>query len=62
MTELCSQKAAASGSQSLSGNYSETVTVKGLARAGGTNDTRTFELRGVFSLNRISSIPTLTAP
>ena len=49
-----------SGSQSLSGNYAETVTVKGLARAGGTYDTRTFELRGVFSLNRISSVATLT--
>jgi len=48
--------------QSLSGNYAETVTVTGLARAGGTNDTRTFEARGVFSLNRISSVPGLTRP
>lgn len=52
----------AAGGQTFSGNYSETVKVIGLARAGGTNDTRTFELRGVFSLNRISSVATLTAP
>ncbi len=52
----------AAGGQTFSGNYAETVKVIGLARAGGTNDTRTFELRGVFSLNRISSVATLTAP
>jgi hypothetical protein len=51
-----------SGGQTISGNYAETITVQGLARAGGTNDARIFEVRGVFSLNRISSIPTLTAP
>ena len=51
-----------SGAQTLSGNYLETITVQGLARAGGTCDTRTFEVRGTFSLNRIAAIPTLTAP
>ena len=50
------------GAQSLSGNYAETVTMTGLARAGGKFDTRTFEVRGVFNLNRISAVPTLTAP
>ena len=51
-----------SGAQTVSGNYYETITMQGLARAGGTHDTRTFEVRGTFSLNRISSIATLTAP
>ncbi len=46
--------------QALSGNYSETITVLGLPRAGDTNDTRVFETRGTFSLNRIAEIPTLT--
>lgn len=50
------------GGQTLSGKYAETITLQGLARAGGTHDTRTFEVRGVFSLNRISPVPTLTAP
>jgi len=50
------------GAQSLSGDYAETITLSGLARAGGTNDTRTFEVRGVFTLNRIASVPTLTTP
>jgi hypothetical protein len=50
------------GAQSISGNYAETISLSGLARAGGTNDTRTFEVRGVFSLNRISGVPTLTTP
>lgn len=44
----------------LSGIYRETVTLKGLARAGGTNETRQFEVRGGFSLNRVSEIHTLT--
>ena len=51
-----------SGGQALSGNYLETITVQGLARSGGTCDTRTFEVRGTFSLNRICAVPTLTAP
>lgn len=44
----------------LTGEYRETVTLKGLARAGGRNDTRQFEVRGAFSLNRVSEVPTLT--
>ena len=44
----------------LTGEYREIVTLKGLARAGGTNDTRQFEVRGAFSLNRVSEVPTLT--
>ncbi len=48
------------GTQSIEGNYLETITVLGLPRAGNTNDTRTFEVRGVFTLNRISDVPTLT--
>ncbi len=46
--------------QTLSGNYSETITVLGLDRSG-TADTRTFETRGVFTLNRIAETPTLTS-
>jgi hypothetical protein len=44
----------------ITGNYIETIALKGLAREGGTNDTRQFEVRGAFSLNRVSEIPTLT--
>jgi hypothetical protein len=44
----------------ITGNYMETILLKGLARAGGTNDTRQFEVRGAFSLNRVSEVPTLT--
>lgn len=51
-----------SGNQSLSGTYLETVKLLGLARAGGTNDTRVFQAAGAFSLNRISEISTLTRP
>jgi hypothetical protein len=50
----------ANSAQSLGGTYTESITVSGLARAGGTNDTRVFHVRGTFSLNRITSIPTLT--
>jgi hypothetical protein len=46
--------------KTLGGHYAETITVLGLARAGGTNDTRVFQLQGTFILNRISSVPTLT--
>ena len=52
----------ANSAQSLSGIYAETITVSGLARAGGANDTRVFHVQGAFSLNRITSIPTLTRP
>ena len=48
------------GAQTITGEYGETITVLGLARGGGTNDTRNFEVRGIFSLNRISEVPTLT--
>jgi len=43
----------------LNGEYIEVITIRGLARAGGTFDTRQFEVRGNFSLNRVSDIPTL---
>jgi len=48
------------GAQTITGEYGETITVLGLARGGGTNDTRNFEVRGIFSLNCISEVPTLT--
>jgi hypothetical protein len=48
------------GGQTLTGNYLETVTLKGLARGGGQFDTRQFEVYGVFTLNHISDIPVLT--
>ncbi|MDB6028197.1 MAG: hypothetical protein JWM68_4420 [Verrucomicrobiales bacterium] len=48
------------GTQKIEGEYLETITVLGLPRAGNTNDTRQFQVRGVFSLNRISDIPALT--
>jgi len=44
----------------LGGYYLETVRVFGLARGGGATDVRRFDVLGVFSLNRISEIPTLT--
>lgn len=44
----------------LTGDYLETIRVVGLARPGNSFDTRTFEARGAFSLNRISEIATLT--
>jgi hypothetical protein len=44
----------------LTGSYAETVRVVGLARAGNTADTRRFDVRGVFQLNRIADVPTLT--
>lgn len=43
----------------LNGQYTEVITLRGLARAGGTFDTRQYEVRGAFSLNRVSDIPTL---
>ncbi len=63
VTPPASDAAAFSGSgQTLSGAYAETITVLGLARAGGAYDQRVFEARGSFSLNRISTVPTLTQP
>jgi hypothetical protein len=46
-------------SQTLRGTYLETIRVQGLARSTGP-DTRQFEVRGVFELNRLNEIPTLT--
>jgi len=48
------------GGRTLTGNYLEMVTLKGLARGGGQVDTRQFEVYGVFKLNHISDIPVLT--
>jgi len=48
--------------QRLLGDYRETIRIIGLARAGGSADTKTFETRGVFRLDRLSTIPTLTTP
>jgi hypothetical protein len=49
--------------KTVSGDYDETITVLGRARAftSGT-DTREFHVRGVFSLNRVTDVPTLTHP
>ncbi len=44
----------------LTGEYLETIRVIGLARAGNSFDSRRFDVRGAFKLNRISAIPTLT--
>ena len=46
----------------LFGHYEETVDLIGLARAGGTNDTRNFEVRGYFKLDRVSDIPVISDP
>lgn len=48
--------------RTIGGNYLETIRVLGLARAGGTIDTRQFEVRGAFTLNRIADVPSLTTP
>jgi hypothetical protein len=44
----------------VTGEYLETITVLGLARAGGANDSRQFEVRGSFTLNRLSDVSALT--
>jgi hypothetical protein len=46
--------------QVLHGEYLETITFEGLARAGGRFDTRTYEVRGTFSLHRITDVPQLS--
>lgn len=51
-----------SAGDSLTGLYQENIRVLGLARAGGVFDTREFEVRGMFSLNRISAIASVTRP
>ncbi len=48
------------GSTTLNGDYVETLTVLGLPRPGGTSDTRQFQVRGAFLLNRLSNVSTLT--
>jgi hypothetical protein len=42
--------------ETLGGVYSETLRVLGLARGGGNADTRSFEVRGEFQLNRLTPI------
>jgi hypothetical protein len=49
------------GNSTISGSYYETITVLGLARSGNTNDSRTLQLSGSFTLDHISTIPILTA-
>jgi hypothetical protein len=49
-----------SSGQTATGDYLETITLLGLARAGGTEDARQFQVRGSFSLKHLSSVPTLT--
>lgn len=46
--------------QSLGGVYGETIRLLGLARGDGNTDTRTFEVRGDFTLNRISPTPVVS--
>ncbi|MCC7374598.1 MAG: hypothetical protein IT581_08075 [Verrucomicrobiales bacterium] len=44
----------------LGGDYTEIMTFKGLARSGGSNDTRQIQVRGTFQLQRILDLPALT--
>ncbi|MFN0069232.1 MAG: hypothetical protein ACKVYV_16550 [Limisphaerales bacterium] len=44
----------------FTGDYLETIRVIGLARAGNTFDTRRFDVRGAFSLGRLTDIATVT--
>ena len=44
----------------LSGMYLETIRVVGLAQGGNSFDTRRFDVRGGFSLQRVANVPTLT--
>jgi hypothetical protein len=55
--DFASRTAAA---QTVVGEYAETIRLLGLARPGNTFDTRAFQVRGSFSLNRIADIPTVT--
>ncbi len=48
--------------EELFGAYQETIRVMGLPRAGGTNDMQVFEVRGLFSLGRVSEIAEITDP
>lgn len=53
-------EARTSAAQTLTGNYAESMSLLGLARGGGSMDTRTFEARGSFSLQRIVDVPVLS--
>lgn len=43
----------------LSGDYQETITMKGLARGNGVEDNRQFQVRGRFNLSLVSDLATL---
>lgn len=49
-----------SSGQTVSGEYRETITLLGLARGGGSEDSRQFHVRGRFRLQHLSNVPTLT--
>lgn len=49
-----------SSGQALAGEYRETITLLGLARGGGTEDSQRFQVRGRFSLQHLSNIPVVT--
>lgn len=49
-----------SSGQIVSGEYRETITLLGLARGGGAEDSRQFHVRGQFRLQHLSNVPTLT--
>ena len=48
--------------RTMRGWYKETVRLTGLARGGGTSDTREFMVSGPFTLTRITDVPVLTTP
>ena len=50
------------GGQTRYGSYQETLKLIGMDPGNGEKDTRTFEMRGAFRLDRISTIPELTNP
>ena len=49
-------------SRTMRGWYKETIRLVGLARGGGTSDTRDFLISGPFTLTRISDVGALTGP
>jgi hypothetical protein len=56
-----SSAAFSTSAQAIGGEYAETVTLLGLPRAGGAQDTRTYQVQGVFTLNRVSPVANLTS-
>jgi len=48
--------------QTLSGTYAEKITLMGLTRADGSQDQRTFQVSGYFSLTRLTDVSALTTP